>query len=147
MDVVFLEGAGCWEVAAAAYAAELAEYTAIEQAMAEANGGAAPYDQQGRLVVVEYDDDGNASQRTLARPAPRPWVRCDAMRAGQFGIQFGLRDLVLAEDFNNCSSEVEASYGIGLRQGSAESRSLLAGAHTFRPEMIEVWSIYSCVRG
>lgn len=131
--------------AAAAHAAELAEYTAIEQAMAEANGGAAPYDPQGRLVVVEYDDDGNASQRTLARPAPRPFVRADAMRAGQFGIQFGLKDLVLSDDFTNCSSEVEQSYGIGLRMGGPEARSILAGSHTFKPETIEVWSIYSDV--
>ena len=60
---------------AAAHVAELAEYEAIEQAMAEANDGHAPFDPQGRLIVVEYDDDGTATQRTLARPATGPSCR------------------------------------------------------------------------
>jgi hypothetical protein len=72
-------------------------------------------------------------------------VRCDALRASARAVQFGVRDLVLAEDFTACSSEVEASYGIGLRPGSAEARSMLAGAPEFKCAVVELWSIYSDV--
>lgn len=128
----------------AAHEAEVAAYEEIEAEMAALSPSGVPeYDVHGRLIVVEVDETGAEVERVLARPKPRPFVRCDATKSSARSLQFGVRDLVLSDDFTRCSSEVEASYGIGLRPGSAEARSLLAGAPEFVPEIIEIWAVAS----
>ncbi|KAL0235091.1 hypothetical protein GEMRC1_001673 [Eukaryota sp. GEM-RC1] len=54
-------------------------------------------------------------------------------------IAFGNTDLVLENDFQKCSSQIENSYGIGLDPNSSECSSYLAGVRDFVPEVIEVW--------
>ena len=52
----------------------------------------------------------------------------ETIQPGDLLLQFGLRDLLLAGDLTEGSSEVEASYGMGLRPGSEDARVLLAYA-------------------
>jgi len=125
----------------AVYAEELAHFHAAEEAMAADNGGVAPYDDMGRLLVTEYDEVGNRFVSARARPKPRPYVRFDAQRSSPAALQFGLRDLVLKEDLGECSSELENSFGVGIKPGSFEARTFLAGAPVFRPEMVELWVV------
>ena len=80
-------------------------------------------------------------QVVLAPPRPRPFVRHDALRSSLDLLQFGLRDLLLAGDLSEGSSEVEVSYGMGLRAGSTDAHILLAGAPTFKPEAVEIWAV------
>jgi hypothetical protein len=70
-------------------------------------------------------------------------VRHDALRSSFDLLQFGLKDLALSGDFSEGSSELECSYGIGLRPGSADARAFLAGAGSFRPEAVEIWAVSS----
>ncbi|KAL0228466.1 hypothetical protein RCL1_004609 [Eukaryota sp. TZLM3-RCL] len=54
-------------------------------------------------------------------------------------IAFGTTDLLLENDFNQCSSLIEGSYGFGLQQGTEECGTFLAGSRVFVPEIVEVW--------
>ncbi|KAL0213656.1 hypothetical protein P9112_005840 [Eukaryota sp. TZLM1-RC] len=54
-------------------------------------------------------------------------------------LAFGNTDLVLENDFQNCSSKLENSYGFGLTPGSPECSSYLAGQEQFVPDIVEVW--------
>lgn len=106
------------------------------------NGGRPPLDEQGRLIVLEYDPhSGMEVPRALIRPRPRPFVRSDAQRASPTSLQFGVTDLVLNNDLSECTSALEYSYGIGLRPGSDDARTLLAGAHVFKPDAVELWIV------
>ena len=56
---------------------------------------------------------------------------------GVFG--FGGSDLVFTNDFERCSSELENCYTFNLQGKSEDSKTLLAGVMTFKPEMVEFW--------
>jgi hypothetical protein len=58
-------------------------------------------------------------------------------------LAFGKTDLVLCANFEECSSEIEGSYGIGLPVGSEEAKTYLAGAEKFTPDQVEVWGFYT----
>jgi hypothetical protein len=58
-------------------------------------------------------------------------------------IAFGKTDLVLAGNFDECSSEIEGSYGVGFPEGSEEAKTFLAGAEKFAAEQVEVWGFYT----
>jgi hypothetical protein len=58
-------------------------------------------------------------------------------------IAFGKKDLVIAGDFDECSSEIEGSYGVGFTEGSDEAKTFLAGAEKFAAEQVEVWGFYT----
>ena len=61
--------------------------------------------------------------------------------AGKDFVQFGVGDLVLRKGLSNCSSELEGSYGLGLRRGSSEASTILAGSKTFAVDEIELWHV------
>jgi len=58
---------------------------------------------------------------------------------GVFG--FGGTDLVFANDFERCSSELENCFTFNLQGKSDESKTLLAGVMTFKPENLEFWAL------
>lgn len=104
-------------------------------------GGVPQFDDQGRLITYQYDEYGQAHPVAVPAPRAKPFVRHDCLRSSAEVLQFGLRDLVLRGDFTDCTSELEFSYGLGLRPGSAEARSFLAGTPSFTPEVVEIWAV------
>jgi hypothetical protein len=58
-------------------------------------------------------------------------------------LTFGKYDLILADDFDECSACIENSYGVGFEQGSTEAQTFLAGDPTFRADMVEVWGFFT----
>lgn len=121
-------------------------YLEMLQAASAQSGGNPTFDEAGRLLVVQLDEAGREVVVPYAVPRPRPFVRHDCLRSafdgdGGCSLQFGLRDLVVAGDFGSCSSELEASYGMGLRPGSADAGTLLAGAPHFAADVVEVWAV------
>lgn len=93
--------------------------------------------------VVDNPHGVDTSDLNYPPPRFRPWTRYDAIRAdGDAGtLQFGLKDLSLSESFTECSSELEQSYGIGLRPGSEEARTFLAGQERFALDALEVYLV------
>ena len=63
----------------------------------------------------------------------------DALFGSSDGIFFGGSDLVLTGDLSACVSSLENSYGIGLSR--VDSKSLLAGAETFRLHQLEIFLV------
>jgi len=129
-----------WEMANQQANAEFEEM--LNQAR-ELNGGAEPtFDEAGRLLVKQVDPiTGLVNSIPVPVPRAKPFVRHDCIKSNPESIQFGIKDLVLTGEFEECSSELENSYGIGLRND--EARTFLAGSNKFRIEMIELWSISS----
>jgi hypothetical protein len=107
----------------------------------ELSGGAEPvFDEAGRLLVTQVDGaTGTAFVTTVPVPRPKPFVRCDALRVGEDVLQFGVGDLVLRGNLAACSSDLEKSYGVGLRQ--EEAAGVLAGATAFRVDRVELWAV------
>jgi hypothetical protein len=62
-------------------------------------------------------------------------------------ITFGKYDLRLAGNFDDCSSVIENSYGIGFEQGSEEAKTFLAGAPAFVADVVEVWGFFNAESG
>jgi len=56
-------------------------------------------------------------------------------------MQFGVRDLVLRDKLTACSSDLEYSFGVGLRAGSEEAGTLLAGSSAFVVDELELWAL------
>jgi hypothetical protein len=73
---------------------------------------------------------------------PRVADACNLL-ATKNTIAFGKCDLRLAGDFNECSSMIENSYGIGFEQGSQEAKTFLAGAPNFVADIVEVWGFFN----
>lgn len=57
-------------------------------------------------------------------------------------LSWGYNDLVIANSFNNCSTELENSYGIGLEYGSKEAATFLCGKGRFKADEVEVWGFF-----
>jgi hypothetical protein len=58
-------------------------------------------------------------------------------------ISFGKQDLVVAGDFDDCSSVLEGSYGVGFIEDSTEAKTFLAGVEKFAVDQLEVWGFYT----
>lgn len=58
-------------------------------------------------------------------------------------FSFGRDDLVLAGDFDRCASTIENTFGIGLRFGSEQAQTFLAGTSRFKADEVEVWGFFS----
>lgn len=116
----------------------------VESMLAEARrltGKDPEYDEAGRLLLP-HDQGGQIFTVPVPLPRPRPFVRHDCLRSDPEGvIQFGVGDLVLVGPLNECKSELEQSYGIGLSRD--EAKTLLAGAPVFKVDMIELWAVTS----
>jgi hypothetical protein len=66
------------------------------------------------------------------------------MVATESTLSFGGLDLKLAgKSFEDCSSELENSFGIGFTYGSKKAKEFLAGKHKFAVDSIEVWGFFS----
>jgi hypothetical protein len=101
---------------------------------------------------VIFDDVGNVmrnprgvdvSKLDVPPPRKRPWVRVNAQRSTPGLLQFGVGDLVLAGDLAECTSHIEASYGVGLPANSPEAKAFFGGSPdgVFRADSIEVWAV------
>lgn len=126
-----------WEMANMQAAAE------FEHMVAEARmtSGADPeFDEAGRLLWKQVDPiSGSVMVIPVPVPRPKPFIRHDCLKSNAVSIQFGVSDLVLSGDFTECSSDLEHSYGVGLRPD--EAKLFMAGAQLFRAEVVEVWAI------
>ena len=118
-----------------------AEYAELVKQAREMHGGAEPdFDEAGRLRLLQTDAATGAIFVTpIPVPRPRAWVRHDALRSNAETMAFGVGDLVLAGDLTACSSELEHSYGVGLR--ADEARTILAGAPEFTVDVLELWAV------
>jgi hypothetical protein len=54
-------------------------------------------------------------------------------------LTFGQSDLVLANNFDACSSVIEHNFGVGFAEGSEEAGTFLAGRKAFSADSVEVW--------
>jgi hypothetical protein len=116
-----------------------AEFDALCAQAKESTGQEPTFDEAGRLVVTQYNEAGVPEAIRIPMPRAKAFIRNDALRSGPELLQFGLRDLVLRGDFSHCSSELENSYGLGLR--ADEAAVLLAGGPSFRAESVELWAL------
>jgi hypothetical protein len=131
--------------------AQMQAQAAYMQALQQANvatGGQPQFDEYGRLITQQVDEyTGQIINVAIPPPRPKPFVRHDCLKSGADGMQFGLRDLVLRGDFSSCSSELEFSYGLGLKPGGEEAKTLLAGAPVFRADAVEVYAVTATPAG
>lgn len=119
------------------------QYMAQYNATAQLMGREPDFDEQGRLISYQYGESGQLIPVAIPVPRSKPFVRHDALKSTRDSIQFGVRDLFVRGDLAEGSSELECCYGIGIRPGSAEAKSFLAGASVFAIEAIEIWGITS----
>jgi hypothetical protein len=121
--------------------AQAAYMQALQQAQM-ATGGAPQFDEYGRLITQQVDEyTGQVINVAIPVPRPKPFVRHDCLKSNADTLQFGLGDLVLKGDFSECASELEYSYGVGLKPGSADTKGLLAGAPVFKADAVEIYAV------
>jgi len=58
-------------------------------------------------------------------------------------LTFGKLDLNLSNSFDQCTSELENSYSVGLAHGSEEASTFLAGSNVFAADEVEVWGFFN----
>jgi hypothetical protein len=58
-------------------------------------------------------------------------------------LTFGKEDLKLASNFDQCSSHLENTYGIGMLYGGSKASTFLAGEPEFSADIVEVWGFFS----
>ena len=96
---------------------------------------------------LPFGDGSSTFLFQLNKDAFLPFRQQDQDSCMLFGardmISFGRKDLVLGNDFNNCSSSIERSYTYGLKQGSVEADTFLAGSEKFRADAVEVWGFFN----
>ena len=63
--------------------------------------------------------------------------------ATEDSITFGREDLRIAGNFDDCSSHLENSYGVGLVYGGTKAGTFLAGQPNFVAEVVEVWGFFA----
>ena len=63
----------------------------------------------------------------------------DAVRGEEDVIQYGLKDLVIAEDMLRCTSSLEHSYGFGM--ANDVTNTFLAGQQIFSVDEVEIWRV------
>jgi hypothetical protein len=80
---------------------------------------------------------------SVSRDAHVPLRPEGALMATEETLTFGQGDLVLAENFDKCSSEIEHGFGVGFPEGSEDARCFLAGKPEFKPEVVEVWGFFT----
>lgn len=119
------------------------QYMAQYNSTAQLLGREPDFDEQGRLISYQYGENGQLVPVAVPVPRSKPFVRHDALKSTSDSLQFGIRDLFIRGDLAEGSSELECSYGIGLKPSSAESKSFLAGSSVFAIEAIEIWGITS----
>ena len=93
------------------------------------------------VAIVEHADAAIGRCHLLKRSLLlfRAWARHDALRSNAETMAFGVGDLVISGDLSACASELERSYGAGLR--ADEAQTLLAGAPTFAIDALELWAV------
>ncbi|KAA0171071.1 hypothetical protein FNF28_01076 [Cafeteria roenbergensis] len=111
----------------------------VTEARARAEASGVVFDANGS--ILEAPEHYPTDDLTVPPPRPRPWKRIDTQYSDEGRISFGLTDLVIEGDLARCSSEIESTFGIGLRAGSTAAKTLLAGAETFAVSNLEVWSV------
>ena len=88
--------------------------------------------------IVITDEEANMELEQLLME--KGW---DALFGSSDSIFFGGSDLVLTGDLSACVSSLENSYGVGLSR--VDSKTLLAGAETFRLHQLEIFLVSSMI--
>ena len=108
----------------------------------------------GGFAAAKWNSDGepfgegsssflfSVSQDAFIPYKPRTQDACHLF-ATEDTLTFGKFDLVLADNFDQCSAQIEYSYGIGFQQGSTEAQTFLAGQPVFRADIVEVWGFFT----
>ena len=68
-------------------------------------------------------------------------ARFPSLASDETAFKFGNGDLVFANDFLSCSTELEHSFGVGMLPGSEECRTFLAGTERFQCDAWELWAV------
>ena len=63
--------------------------------------------------------------------------------ATEDSITFGKEDLRIAGNFDDCSSHLENTYGVGLVFGGTKAGTFLAGEPNFVADLVEVWGFFA----
>lgn len=64
-----------------------------------------------------------------------------ACRCDNKTMQFGVGDLVLTGNLSACSSQLENTFCLGVKPGSDEANTLLAGSSVFKVDELELWAV------
>jgi hypothetical protein len=99
------------------------------------NSDGVPFGEEGCSFLFSINKDAVVP----FKPAPNAYQ----LFAKPDVIAFGKTDLVLAGNFDECASEIEGSYGIGLPPGGEEAKTFLAGVDKFVADQVEVWGFYT----
>jgi hypothetical protein len=100
------------------------------------NSSGKPFGDASGSFLFSLSQDAVISGRPQTE---NPCVLC----ATEDTITFGQYDLILSEDFDNCSTELENNYGIGWPRGSTEAQTFLAGQKMFKADEVEVWGFFT----
>jgi hypothetical protein len=100
------------------------------------NSDGVPFGEEGCSFLFSITHDAIIPYKPDAKDACQLFATPDL-------ISFGKQDLVLAGNFDQCSSVLENSYGVGFVEDSTEAKTFLAGADTFVAEQVEVWGFYT----
>ncbi|KAH0790221.1 B-box zinc finger family protein [Histomonas meleagridis] len=96
---------------------------------------------------IPFGHGGNSFLFSVSQDAfipykPRVKDSCN-LYATKDTLTFGKYDLILADDFDQCSATIENSYGIGFNPGSTEAQTFLAGEPVFAADIVEVWGFFT----
>jgi len=58
-------------------------------------------------------------------------------------LSFGKEDLMLTNNFDDCSSSIENSFGVGFMYGSEKAKTFLAGKEKFAADAVEIWGFFA----
>jgi hypothetical protein len=97
--------------------------------------------------ATPFGDDGCSFLFSVTKDAVIPFK---ATTEGTFQLfatpdsfAFGKEDLVIAGEFNECSSIIEGCYGVGFAEDAPERKTFLAGTEKFVADQVEVWGFYT----
>ena len=63
--------------------------------------------------------------------------------ASQDTISFGYDDLKFSDNFDDCKSIIENSYGLGYIFNGEVAKTYMAGKPTFKPDVVEIWGFFT----
>jgi hypothetical protein len=100
------------------------------------NSNGKPFGDASGSFLFSLSQDAFISHRPETE---NPCVLC----ATEDTIAFGQCDLVISDDLDHCSSELENNYGVGWPHGSTEAQTFLAGQKSFAADEVEVWGFFT----
>jgi hypothetical protein len=102
------------------------------------NSDGVPFGDEGCSFLFNINEDSVIPYKPISEDAPQLYATPDL-------ISFGKQDLVLAGNFDECSSVIENSYSLGFPDGpeNEQAKTYLAGQEQFSADAVEVWGFYT----